>query len=174
MKYLWLIALLMLAAACDGPNREEVEARRTAAREARQAADEARQATRETQAMLEENKRTAQETLALVEKARQEAEALQAEAEMKQKTSAVQGALQEVALAEVAYMVDTGAFTDNFEELYQYGWRHKPDLIYERIELSQAADGQPSFRAVVRHKDESIPAFVYDNYSGQGVVPLEE
>jgi|GEM_PF-6680057 len=136
------------------------------AAEALATAEESRLKAAEAKAMAEETKQIVDEAYDRAEKARDEAW-------LRQKESEVQSAVQMTALAMTAHLVETGAYTNNYDRLKQFGWLPHPNLIYGDLLISQTIDGQPNFKVTIRHQDPEPRAFMYDQASGRGVEPAE-
>jgi len=171
-KYWPLAVLSILVLVLAGGCGESMEESRRKAEETRQMVKETRQMLEETRQMAAEARQMAEETARLVNAAYDRAEKVQQEARQHGRESAIQSAVQQTALAEVAHMVESGQFTDDFDLLHTYGWRRNPDMIYD-IKLGVSLDGSPNFKAIVRHKDGEGNAYIYDQADGRGVRELE-
>ena len=121
----------------------------------------------------------AEETKQIVDSAHDQASAAYKTAEMRQKETAVQRAVQEAAVALIGYNTDMVVqgqpvdFQPNYDQLANYGFRRNNDLIYDDIKITGLDDQNFNFLIVIRHRDPGPRAFKYDSESGSGVEPVE-
>ena len=123
----------------------------------------------------------AEEARQIVDEAHEKAAAMRNDSLIRQQKSTVQSSVQMTALAVLAWITEQSVSGDprfddltiSYDELYQYGWRRNPDMVYEDIELFRSPEGSIDFKIVVRHRNENRFAYMYDSASGQGVSPME-
>ncbi|MDL2259985.1 hypothetical protein LJB99_03825 [Deltaproteobacteria bacterium OttesenSCG-928-K17] len=124
--------------------------------------------------------RKAEEASQAIEQAEIRADSLQRKNLIAQQEETIQEAVKAVALAMLArnteYMA-TGrpgehGITTNVDDLYDYGFRRHPDLIYD-IAVTAFDNGNPTFVVTVSHNKPGPRAFKWDLNKGSGVEPVE-
>ena len=118
----------------------------------------------------------AEETARIVDEAQAQAEATRRAALIHQREEIIRHSTQALILAMISRHTEAvvqggSGFTENIDDLLNYGFRPNPDLIYE-VQSVTGANGDPSFTVLVRHRQEGPRAFRYDPDSGRGVEPV--
>lgn len=124
----------------------------------------------ETVRKAAEARAMAQDARQIVDEAHEKAQATRNEFLARKLASEVQSAVQNTAVAMLAYVTDKGGpYTDDYAELENYGWQANPDLIYDPIRLVKTIDGKINFIITIRHRQEDVPAYTFDYMGGRGV-----